>query len=47
MNFRNDDIAFITDKKLKMWIQKNVIKIVKMKFKNKLLSNDEFNNKMH
>jgi hypothetical protein len=34
VDFWNDDIMFVTKRKRKMWIQKNVILISKLKIKN-------------
>jgi hypothetical protein len=41
MDFWNDDIAFIMQKKWKMWTQKVCHNITKMKWNNKPPSNEE------
>jgi hypothetical protein len=47
MDFWNDNNTFITKKKWKMWTQKNVKVVSKLKLKNKTSSKKEFTNEVH
>jgi hypothetical protein len=47
MDFWNENITFVAQRKWKMWIQKNVNIVSKLKLKSKSSSNEEFISEVH